>query len=160
MGGLQDLKFSKSLLSVWDNSLVTATDVQTRQLSVGQDMTLLMEENKVSLLNRARSRGQLAVLYARRGLSLVIYMAIQLAAWLSIVYLTARSQRLEDEVTTTLQHSPKYRFLGGLSATIGVSIVPAVVSIINSVMPNVIKNLTNFEKWDGARDAVKQLVFR
>lgn len=74
----QSLRFSKSLLSVWDNSMATATDVQTRQLSIGQDI-LLMMENKVSLLARARTRGQVAVLYARRGLSLITYMAIQLA---------------------------------------------------------------------------------
>lgn len=144
---------------MWDNSLATAADVQTRQLSIGQDITLLMEENKVSLLNRERTRKQVAILYARRCLSMIVYAAAQLAAWVSIVYLTARSQNLETQVTTTLQQNNN-SYLASFASSIGASIVPAVVSVINSAMPVLIKTCTNFEKWDGARATIKQLVFR
>ena len=70
----------------------TAEEVQTLQLSIGQDIVLLLEENKVSLLNRQRTKKQTAILYARRCLSMIIYVTAQLAAWVSIVYLTSRSQ--------------------------------------------------------------------
>jgi len=88
----QSFKFSKGLLAVWDNSMPTTEEVQTLQLSIGQDIILLLEENKVNLLNRKRTKKQVLVLYARRGLSMIIYVTAQVAAWMSIVYLTARSQ--------------------------------------------------------------------
>lgn len=43
----QNVKFAKRVLSVWDNGLATADDVQILQLSVAGDMVILLEEKKV-----------------------------------------------------------------------------------------------------------------
>jgi len=68
------------------------------------------------------------------------------------------TQVVEDGVTNVLR--VKGAFLTSFSSTIGASLVPAVVSVINSAMPVLIKFMTSFEKWDGAQMTIKQLVIR
>jgi hypothetical protein len=69
-----------------------------------------------------------------------------------------RSADINVQVTKTL--ATRGSSLGSLGTSIGASLVPTVVSVINSIMPPLIQAVTTFERWDGADFIVKQLVFR
>lgn len=183
----QNVRFAKRLLSVWDNGLTTADDVQILQLSIGGDMVLLLEEKKVgglcaqgralavllghvlrphayrggvqvSATSKSRSKRELALLYTRRFVGFSLYMSFQAAGWMGIIGLTAQSAMVSQLVTSQLANQDSS--LASVASTIGSSLVPAVVSIINAIMPPLIQVITAFEKWDTTNMTIKQLVFR
>lgn len=183
----QNVRFAKRLLSVWDNGLTTADDVQILQLSIGGDMVLLLEEKKVRALcvqgralaallghvlrphayrggvqvsatSKSRSKRELALLYTRRFVGFSLYMSFQAAGWMGIIGLTAQSAMVSQLVTSQLANQDSS--LASVASTIGSSLVPAVVSIINAIMPPLIQVITAFEKWDTTNMTIKQLVFR
>lgn len=59
-----------------------------------------------------------------------------MAAWFAIVILTAQADNLASGLTEELQ---SVTWLAKAAATISTSIVPATVTIINAVMPIIIK---------------------
>ena len=50
--------------------------------------------------------------------------------------------------------------VGAQAELLGGAVVPAVVTVINSVSPIVIEKITNFERWDDAESRIKKLLLR
>ncbi|GMG16238.1 unnamed protein product [Phytophthora fragariaefolia] len=86
------------------------------------------------------------------GLSVafIFYMTIQAASWYLIILLTTQSSQLQ------LQLASKAAILAPYAS----SVVPAVVTIINAILPKLISLLTTIEKWDNVGFAIKAMVTR
>lgn len=61
-----------------------------------------------------------------------------MAAWAAILYLTAQSDNVAEGLAEQLTH---LKWLTNSAGTISASIVPAAVTIINAIMPIIIKVL-------------------
>lgn len=79
-----------------------------------------------------------------------MYFALQMSSWYVIIMLTTQSSQLQ------LLLSMKAPTLAPYSG----SIVPAAVTVINSMLPAIISLLTALEKWDDAGFAIKIMVTR
>jgi hypothetical protein len=90
------------------------------------------------------------VLYARRFVAFVFYMAIQAASWYLIILLTTQSAELQLQIAAK----------AAMFAPYASSIVPAVVTVINALLPKLISLLTAIEKWDDVGFAIKAMVTR
>lgn len=90
------------------------------------------------------------ILYARRFVAFIFYLAIQAASWYLIILLTTQSSQLQ------LQLAAK----AAIFAPYASSIVPAVVTVINAILPKLISLLTTIEKWDDVGFAIKAMVTR
>jgi hypothetical protein len=84
----------------------------------------------------SRTFWQKAVLYSRRFCGFMLYISLQLLAWYAIILLTSSSHDLADKLQITLAN---YQWLKGFADTLAVSIVPIAVTVINTIMPIIIK---------------------
>lgn len=90
------------------------------------------------------------VLYARRIVAFLCYLVVQASSWYVIILLTTQSSQMQARIAA------KADFLSGYVS----SLVPAVVTIINSLLPTIISLLTALERWDDAGFAIKAMVTR
>ncbi|CAM9811556.1 unnamed protein product, partial [Choristocarpus tenellus] len=105
----------------------------------------------------SRSLQEKIKLYICRVVGFFLYIGVQGSAWTGIIILTAQADSLVEGLATHLQS------LSGLSRASGViatSIVPAAVTIINAIMPTLIKAITKFEKWDTEESVTYMLTTR
>ncbi|TYZ66192.1 hypothetical protein PybrP1_007375 [[Pythium] brassicae (nom. inval.)] len=72
------------------------------------------------------------------------------SCWYLIILLTTQSSQIEEKIAAGAE------FLGPYVSTL----VPAVVTIINSILPTVISLLTKLEKWDDVGFSIKAMVTR
>ncbi|GMF14264.1 unnamed protein product [Phytophthora lilii] len=77
-------------------------------------------------------------------------MAIQAASWYLIILLTTQSSQLQLQIASK----------AAIFAPYASSIVPAVVTVINAILPKLISFLTAIEKWDDVGFAIKAMVTR
>ncbi|KAJ8557027.1 hypothetical protein ON010_g8938 [Phytophthora cinnamomi] len=147
-------KYSRILLNAWDFSLMTP-DVSRYQVSdlkktIAEQVKIAMEEEKRAETIKSRTKKQKYILYARRFVAFIFYVAIQAASWCLIILLTTQSSQLQ------LQLAAK----AAIFAPYASSIVPAVVTVINAILPKLISILTAIEKWDDVGFAIKAMVTR
>ncbi|CAN0208318.1 unnamed protein product, partial [Laminaria digitata] len=105
----------------------------------------------------SRSLDDRVRLYAHRCFGFALYVGVQMAAWAAIVILTALSDNLATGLAVRLQ---SVAWLTQAAATISTSIVPATVTVINAIMPIIIKAITKLEKWDTERTVTYLLTIR
>lgn len=89
-------------------------------------------------------------LYTRRVAAFLIYLVIQASSWYLIILLTTQSSEIQEQIATNAA------FLAPYASTL----VPAVVTIINSILPTIISLLTMLEKWDDVGFSIKAMVIR
>lgn len=89
-------------------------------------------------------------LYARRVVAFLIYLVIQASSWYLIILLTTQSSQIQTQIVMNAA------FLAPYVSTL----VPAVVTIINSILPTIISLLTKLEKWDDVGFSIKAMVTR
>lgn len=77
-------------------------------------------------------------------------MAIQAASWYLIILLTTQSSELQLQIAAR----------AAIFAPYASSIVPAVVTVINAILPKLISILTTIEQWDDVGFAIKAMVTR
>ncbi|KAG1697345.1 hypothetical protein DVH05_016627 [Phytophthora capsici] len=109
-----------------------------------------MEEEKRAEIIKLRTKKQKYILYLRRFLAFLFYLAIQAASWYLIILLTTQSSQLQLQIATK----------AAMFAPYASSIVPAVVTVINAILPKLISLLTAIEKWDDVGFAIKAMVTR
>ena len=143
-----DFTFSKDVLCGWDHSLTQASEVTDLHGLLNQMFREKLAELTLAGLLRARSNLKVLEIYARRFVALVVYLAVQLAAYSSIVYLTVKSQSIQNGLNV------------GLLKSLSAFIVPAAVTAINSVTPGIYKHLTTIELWDSGQVQLNVLLFR
>ncbi|KAL4172493.1 hypothetical protein KRP22_007657 [Phytophthora ramorum] len=143
-------KYSRLLLNAWDLSLTTPGQVSDLKETIAEQVKLAMEEEKRAETIKSRTKKQKYILYARRIIAFVFYIAIQAASWYLIILLTTQSSQLQLEIAER----------AAIFAPYASSIVPAVVTVINAVLPKLISLLTAIEKWDDVGFAIKAMVTR
>ncbi|KUF74980.1 Transmembrane channel protein 7 [Phytophthora nicotianae] len=143
-------KYSRILLNAWDFSLTTQNQVSDLKKTIAEQVQLAMEEEKRAETIKSRTKKQRYILYARRFVAFVFYVAIQAASWYLIILLTTQSSQIQ------LQIAEK----AAIFAPYASSIVPAVVTVINAILPKLISLLTALEKWDDVGFAIKAMVTR
>lgn len=150
------IQFSKAVLGCWDNNFTQAREVEDHKSSNGMQLLVLLTEIKQRSSTANRTLRDEIELYARRFVGMSSYIALQLFAWYTIIWLTSRSKSLSDELKILLSNT----ILHGLANNLAVSIVPVTVTVINTLMPIVIKAITNMEKWDSAKTITYMLTTR
>lgn len=80
----------------------------------------------------------------------MLYLVIQASCWYVIVRLTTESSQIQATIAAT----------AAVLAPYASSLVPAVVTLINALLPPVIALLTRLERWDDAGFAIKAMVTR
>ncbi|KAG7389885.1 hypothetical protein PHYPSEUDO_009399 [Phytophthora pseudosyringae] len=143
-------KYSRILLNAWDFSLTTQDQVGDLTKTIAEQVKLVMEEEKRAETIESRTKKQKYILYMRRFVAFVFYLAIQAASWYLIILLTTQSSQLQHQIATK----------AAMFAPYASSIVPAVVTVINAILPKLISLLTAIEKWDDVGFAIKAMVTR
>jgi len=83
----------------------------------------------------------------------LIYIALLVSGWTSIIYLTAKSEELGVQLREMADGNESILLFSD-------SVVPGFVTIINSALPIIIEKIVNFEKWDTEKMNIKQLLGR
>ncbi|CAM9288208.1 unnamed protein product, partial [Discosporangium mesarthrocarpum] len=96
-------------------------------------------------------------LYIHRMVGFSLYLVLQMSAWTGIIFLTAQADALANGLAEQLQ---AVSWLATASGTIATSIVPATVTVINAIMPVLIKAITKLEKWDTEKTVTYMLTTR
>jgi len=147
---LHHIKFTRALLGEWDFTLSNSKEISLLKQSLTQNLILLLEEAKSKKATEKRTRYEIFISYTRKFIGILLYVLLQTILGLLIIYLTAQSQNLSMIIAEFNEDWESFAS----------SIVPATVSIINTIMPILIKALTDFERWESQKVAIKQLVFR
>ncbi|CAN0196172.1 unnamed protein product, partial [Pylaiella littoralis] len=151
------VQFAKTFLVGWDNSLSNAQEVEDYRLSNGLAAANMLAEISQADASATRSVEDKIYLYSYRCFGLALYVGVQMAAWAAIIFLTAESDNLASGLAQQLQ---SVAWISQAAAVISTSIVPATVTIINAIMPIIIKVITKLEKWDMERTVTYMLTIR
>ncbi|KAK1944433.1 Transmembrane channel-like protein 1 [Phytophthora citrophthora] len=143
-------KYSRILLNAWDFSLTSHDQVSDLRKTIAEQVKLVMEEEKRADTIKSRTKKQNYILYTRRLIAFIFYLAIQAASWYLIILLTTQSSQLQLQIAAK----------AAMFAPYASSIVPAVVTVINAILPKLISILTAIEKWDDVGFAIKAMVTR
>ncbi|KAL3660681.1 hypothetical protein V7S43_014435 [Phytophthora oleae] len=143
-------KYSRILLNAWDFSLTTQDQVSDLKKTIAEQVKLAMEEEKRAETIKLRTKKQKYILYMRRLIAFIFYLTIQAASWFLIILLTTQSSQLQLQIAAK----------ASMFAPYASSIVPAVVTVINAILPKLISLLTAIEKWDDVGFAIKAMVTR
>lgn len=115
-------------------------DVDDYLGSIGNKLLQQLEETHSSGVKEARSRYQTFMVYARRSLGMVIYLAVLFASFCIILYVTLYS----DYIAQNVKSIPGLRNMQSF-------IAPLILAMISSAMPEISKALTSLESWDSAQ---------
>jgi hypothetical protein len=141
--------YSKEILCAWDFALHTKLDVNDLQGKHEHAFLQLLEDSHETGQKKARSNYEAFVIYARRTLGFVLYLAVVSGSFTAIIYLTVYASKISDEAKN----------IPGLS-NIGTFIGPLSLQVINAVVPTLLEQITHLEKWDSAQTELKFLLFR
>ncbi|POM62625.1 hypothetical protein PHPALM_28201 [Phytophthora palmivora] len=140
-------RISKAIQAVENASEKQVNDLKK---TIAEQVKLVMEEEKRAETIRLRTKKQRYILYTRRFVAFIFYVTIQAASWYLIILLTTQSSQLQLQIASK----------AAIFAPYASSIVPAVVTVINAILPKLILLLTAIEKWDDVGFAIKAMVTR
>ncbi|CAM9530445.1 unnamed protein product [Ectocarpus sp. 4 AP-2014] len=151
------VQFAKTFLVGWDNSLSNQQEVEDYRLSNGLAAANMLAEVSQADVSATRSLDDKIWLYSYRCFGFALYVGVQMAAWAAIIFLTAESDNVASGLAQQLQ---SVAWISQAAAVISTSIVPATVTVINAIMPIIIKAITKLEKWDMERTVTYMLTIR
>ncbi|CBJ30367.1 conserved unknown protein [Ectocarpus siliculosus] len=151
------VQFAKTFLVGWDNSLSNQQEVEDYRLSNGLAAANMLAEVSQADASATRSLDDKIWLYSYRCFGFALYVGVQMAAWAAIIFLTAESDNVASGLAQQLQ---SVAWISQAAAVISTSIVPATVTVINAIMPIIIKAITKLEKWDMERTVTYMLTIR
>ena len=133
--------YSKDILVAWENSLVLEQDIENYKGSLTQLYKEKLKDSEEAGIKKALTDIEKAILYLRRFLGNIIFIAFLALIVFFILYLTIEQATVGAYATNI---SPSLESFSG-------SIPSIAVNIINSISPEIIKLITAFEKWDRAQ---------
>lgn len=143
-------KYSKMILNSWDFALRDEAAVADMKTTIAGQLTVAIHDAEIKRRQNSRTRWQKFLLFLRRSIGSLAYITLQASGWFIIIVLTTRSGELESILSS---YSPAL-------APYAAGIVPAAVTLINAILPQLISFLTKFESWDDAGFAIKAMVVR
>ncbi|CAM9791921.1 unnamed protein product, partial [Phaeothamnion confervicola] len=150
-------RFSRAFLAAWDNGSWQPFEVEDARSSHALEAAALLADDSAAQRRAARTLQERVLLHLRRGTGMAVYLALLLAAWASIVYLTSKSTEMGEALEATVV---QVGWLSSAGPVLASSIVPAAVAVINAIMPVLIKTITRFERWDSERFVTYLLTMR
>ncbi|CAM9126775.1 unnamed protein product, partial [Ectocarpus fasciculatus] len=141
--------YSKLLLVGWDNALNSHIECTQHAGSLAGLGRELLATTQSQGEKKARTRLDAAILILRRIAGFCLYVAMQFACYVLIAYLTVESHSIQEAANSV-----------GFLKFFAPSIVPAVVTGINSGTPAIIKAITLFEKWESGQTEVNIRIMR
>ncbi|CAK9097917.1 Transmembrane channel-like protein 5, partial [Durusdinium trenchii] len=153
-------RFAQVSLMSWDHSTTKGREVEDLKHSLLDQYFLMVHELQTENLQQSRTLKERAILVSRRLLSNILYLVIQGSSAWTIIYLTATSSQMSQQVLQAVNENSSLQWLLPVVTLLSGSIVPIAVSFINALLPTVAKQLTSFEKWDDAGYHTKLMLFR
>ena len=140
----KSLKFSKAFLAAWDNGAHSKLDANDLQRNLHERAKQMFAEKQI--LDRLRKRTNLEKfgLFLRRFLGLLLYLCFQALSWAVIIALTAGMMPT----------------VPGMPESFSSVLVPAVVTLINTITPMFVTLVTQLEAWDRPETKIRMLIFR
>ena len=130
-----NMKHAKTALNCWDHRFSDVDDAQELQVSIGNEITLLLDEDDIAARISSRSFRDKVKLLVRRILCMLIWLALQGGSLVGIIYLTLASSDIEKAVRES-----------GIGLT--VDLVPIFVSVINAILPQIIIQVVKQMRFD------------
>lgn len=137
-------------LNVWDMYLTSAEAVVDAKRARAQHLIVARHEQDLAQRLLRRSTFQRYVLLGRRVLGIGLYLGIQLASWYVIILLTTQNQKFERLLVD----------VAPVVAPYASALVPLTVTVINSLLPMLVKEITRLEMWDHEGYAIKAMILR
>lgn len=128
--------YAKEVLCAWDFSVISQQEADDQYSALANKFSAALEETRTKGLKAARTNADLALLYSRRIVGLLLYLAIQAAAFTAIIFLTING----EAVSANLAGTPFSAFSS--------SVTPIALFVINTGVPPIMKFITKLEKWD------------
>jgi hypothetical protein len=141
--------YSKLLLMGWDNGTVMTQECKEQSQSIASRGRELLAATHSRGQRKYRTRLDTIMLYLRKILGSLLYVLMQLSFYIMIVYITYESQSIQAAASSI-----------SYMRVLAPSIVPAIVSGINSVSPFLILYVTRFEQWESGQVEVNIRIFR
>ena len=130
--------YSKDVLIAWDNSLSSEQEVEDYKGSLAQLYEEKLKDSEEAGIKKALSDLDKVMLYLRRFVGFLLFLAFQSMMYALIIYLTINTAEVKTMVE---DFNPALSTIAGSIPSIG-------VNIINGISPMVIELITGFEKWD------------
>jgi hypothetical protein len=150
-------RFAQMALNAWDHSLKDRTEIEDLKHALLDTYFVSVNELEAEDLRKQRSLEQRIVLFLRRCLSNLLYLAVQGGSATAIIILTAESATLSAKIQLAIANNDVLR---PLFSVVAGSLVPIAVSFINGCLPYIVAYITAFEKWDDAGFYTKLMLFR
>jgi hypothetical protein len=141
--------YSKLLLMGWDNGSIMAQECKEQSLSIASRGRELLAATQSRGQRKYRTRLDTIILYLRKFIGSLLYILMQFSFYLMIVYITYQSQSIQEAASSI-----------SFMKVLAPSIVPAIVSGINSISPFLILYVTRFEQWESGQVEVNIRIFR
>jgi hypothetical protein len=150
-------RFAQLALNAWDHSLKDRAEIEDLKHALLDTYFVSVKELEAEDLRKQRSLEQRVVLFLRRSLSNLLYLAVQGGSATAIILLTAESGTLGAKIQLAIANNELLRPLFSIVAG---SLVPIAVSFINGCLPTIVAYITALEKWDDAGFYTKLMLFR
>jgi hypothetical protein len=129
--------YAKEVLCSWDFSLTNEQEAVDLSGSLTQLFAQMLEESRESGMKKSKTNLDLIILYSRRVLATLLYVAVQVISFTLIILVTVYTQ----DITEAFKHIPFIRNLSSIVA-------PAILNAINAATPMAIDAITKLEQWD------------
>lgn len=141
--------YAKDLFCAWDMSGCKDTnEARDQKGTISQSFNSKLEESRIAEERKSRSRFDVFVLYLRRFIGLILYLAVQGASFIAIALVTIYTENITNAVADQ-----------GFSSFSSI-IAPLALNIINGAAPTLLKAITLLEKWDSGDFKVNILLAR
>ncbi|GBG31478.1 Transmembrane channel-like protein 5 [Hondaea fermentalgiana] len=153
-------RFAQSALNAWDHSISDPREVEDLKHTLLDQYFLTTHELNTANKKKSRSFKERLTLRARRITANFIYISVQGSSAAAIIYLTATSAQMSQNVLQIISDNASLQWLLPIVTLISGSIVPLAVSVINALLPAVVTFVTAFEKWDDGGFHTKYMLSR
>ena len=141
--------YAKDLFCAWDMSACkTEKETEVQKGSISNVFITKIEESRIKGLRDQRSRCDVAILYLRRLIGFILYLAVQGASFAAIGLVTIYTDDIANAVASS-----------GFASFSSV-IAPLALNIINGMAPPLLKYITELEAWDSGQVKVQILLGR
>lgn len=141
--------YAKDLFCSWDMSgCKDYREAQDQKGTISNSFLSRLDESKIAEMRKSRSRFDVFVLYCRRFLGAILYLAVQGASFIAIALVTIYTETITNTVASS-----------GFSSFSSV-IAPLALNIINGIAPTLLKQITQLEAWDSGDFKVNILLAR
>mmetsp|Transcript_40755 Transcript_40755/g.66087 ORF Transcript_40755/g.66087 Transcript_40755/m.66087 type:complete len:768 (+) Transcript_40755:174-2477(+) len=131
-----------------DVSTASSHDFDNLRQSLAEQCRVALSEHKLKTEMAKRTRKQRTELLLRKAIGFSITILMIAVGWMVVIVLTIKKRTIAD----SLKGSPV--------SSLGDFIVPASMACINSLLPIIVSQTTELEKWDRPATALKVHMWR